>query len=83
MTAIFFEYAIAFTVGLLLLYLICYFFKVKDKILLYLTINSISGALIYIIICICGGAVISCGKMFLCGLFGTPGCAIALLYNIL
>jgi hypothetical protein len=83
MTVDFFEYATAFTIGLLLLYLVSYFFKVRDKVLLILTINSLAGALIYIIICICGAAKAAGGAAFLCGLLGTIGCAIVLLYNIL
>ncbi|MDD4003034.1 MAG: hypothetical protein PHE12_02445 [Clostridia bacterium] len=78
----FFEFVIAFTIGLLLLYLICYFFNVKEKSLLYLTVNSFTGALVYFIISICINAQSVNAALFLCGFSGLAGCLLILLLKI-
>lgn len=81
MTANFFEYIIAFTIGLLLLYLICYFLNLKQKSLLFLTVNSFTAALIYFIITIHLNVQPQNADLFLCGFGGIIGCAVILILN--
>jgi len=75
-----FEYAVAFTAGLLLILTASWFFKIKRKGVLVILTNSFAGALIFIIASLFFNNDITHTGLFICGMLGLPGSVISFVF---
>ena len=79
-----YELITAFTAGLFILYLLCFFLKIKRKNILILILNSLTGSIVYFIITIITGNFESfCLNLFICGFSGFFGLLILSIINLI